>query len=117
MASSNQLAPQCIHLTYFSHLQALTYIFTEFGEIMILFGNLGRFRSVICGIKKRYIYWLTQIDKKQEFGLINNINVREAIVRPKGDKNLIQQYLRVQQHSTRSRTFTKRQLFLSRHTA
>ena len=30
----------------------------------VLFGNLWRFRSVICGIKKRNIYWLTQIDKK-----------------------------------------------------
>ena len=29
---------------------------------------------------------------------INNTNVREAIVRPKGDKNINQQQLRVQQH-------------------
>ena len=41
---------------------------------MILFGNLWRFRSVICGIKKRNIYWLTQTDKKTRVRfLINNL--------------------------------------------
>ena len=48
--------------------------FLKYANLFCKFGNLWRFRSVICGIKKRNIYWLTQIDKKQEFGLINNIN-------------------------------------------
>ena len=38
---------------------------------------------------------------------INNTNVREAIVRPKGDKNINQQQLRVQQHSTRSEIYSQ----------
>jgi hypothetical protein len=50
---------------------------------------------------------LTQTDKNKSSVFNNNINVREAIVRPKGDKNLIQQHLRVQQHSTRSRRTTR----------
>ena len=37
----------------------------------------------------------------------NNTNVREAIVRPKGDKNINQQQLRVQQHSTRSGIYSQ----------
>lgn len=93
-----------MHPSYLFLTFASTYVYfyriwrnfiTEFGGFSLPSLAKSWYYSVICGIKKRNIYWLTQIDKKQEFGLINNINVREAIVRPKGDKNLIQQHLRV----------------------
>ena len=51
-------------ITYFSHLQALMCIFTEFGEIIILFGNLWRFCSVICGNVKNRVYQILKVDKK-----------------------------------------------------
>ena len=34
--------------------------------------------------------------------LINNINVREAIVRPKGDKNFFQQHLSVRKKNNKN---------------